>query len=91
MDVLTYFVVVCPTGDNPTREAVFLANPWDCSSYYECSNGSPYLMHCPAGLFFDIELTTCNYEDQVRCGWRSKTIDVEPKVAEAADNVVDSE
>jgi len=48
-------------------------------------------MHCPAGLFFDTELTTCNYEAQVNCGSRSKTIDVEPKVPIALYDGVDSE
>lgn len=56
--------IVCP--DDP--EDQYLPNPTDCSSFFQCSNGLPYLQPCPRGLVFDRNLKVCNYpEDAPAC------------------------
>jgi len=47
------------------------ANPYDCKSFYQCSNGVPYLHRCPSILVFNPNLNVCdwpsNYQCQPRC------------------------
>lgn len=34
---------------------------YDCSSYFECTHGFPYVEHCPPGLLFNRNLSVCDY------------------------------
>ncbi|KAJ8925723.1 hypothetical protein NQ315_009571 [Exocentrus adspersus] len=55
----------CPAKDR--RSPVFFAHEVSCTRYYECSNGIPYLMRCPAGLHFNQKLRTCDYPNHAGC------------------------
>ena len=61
----TILDVVCP--DSEDGFAVFVPHPTDCSLYYMCVGGSPILMPCPPGLYFDPSLNVCNYPEYVDC------------------------
>ncbi|KAI9563420.1 hypothetical protein GHT06_010883 [Daphnia sinensis] len=41
------------------------ANPADCTTFYMCSNGTPYLFNCPGGLVFNPQLQNCDYRQNV--------------------------
>jgi len=41
------------TCTKPSDEPEYYPNPTDPSSFYQCSNGVPYLQPCPAGLVFN--------------------------------------
>ncbi|RJQ71964.1 hypothetical protein D5S17_26650 [Pseudonocardiaceae bacterium YIM PH 21723] len=43
----------------------YYADPDDATLFWECSNGIAYRFDCPAGLFWDTTLLTCNYPEQV--------------------------
>ncbi|KAF7271211.1 hypothetical protein GWI33_015893 [Rhynchophorus ferrugineus] len=60
-------------GDCPDHEdgaPTYLADPNDCSAFYECSNGEKILFHCAAGTLFDDVDFICKFEKQVSCGTR---------------------
>merc|ERR1711953_461766 len=57
--------VVCHESEN--GYAVFEPHPDDCSLYYECVDLTPVLMSCPAGLYFDSRINTCNWPENVDC------------------------
>ncbi|CAG8547575.1 404_t:CDS:2, partial [Scutellospora calospora] len=44
------------------------ANPDDCSSYIQCSNGYPYVMPCPDGLQWSTEKLRCEWPENSDCG-----------------------
>ncbi|GMT04699.1 hypothetical protein PENTCL1PPCAC_26873, partial [Pristionchus entomophagus] len=53
--------------------------------FYSCLNGAAYKMACPTGLFYDLELESCQYKDTVpNCGGRR------PDVAATPSPVLDS-
>ena len=54
--------VVCKPGGD-----IYLANPGDCGSFYQCSNGVPVLQPCPAGLVFNPNLNVCDYPSNYTC------------------------
>ena len=49
----------CPevNGD----DATLLPNPDDCSTFYECDEGKPFLLECSPGLEYNPELRVCDY------------------------------
>ncbi|XP_003702718.2 peritrophin-1 [Megachile rotundata] len=57
--------IECP----PQNEAdvTLLQNPDDCSSFYLCNDGIPYLMLCPEGLHFNPRLRVCDLPANARC------------------------
>merc|ERR1712110_367384 len=59
------FDVVCHESED--GYAVFVPHPFDCSLYYECVDLTPVLMSCPAGLYFDSRVNTCNWPENVDC------------------------
>ncbi|KAF2353390.1 Chitin binding domain [Trinorchestia longiramus] len=50
----------------PSNEAVY-PNPRDCNSYFQCSNGDPYLFYCYFGLYFNPETGKCDFPSNVDC------------------------
>ena len=42
-------------------------NPFDCGSFYFCSNGDAYLFHCPSILHFSIVTNRCEYPEEAGC------------------------
>lgn len=55
----------CPAVDGPFP--VFIPSP-DCTKYYMCGNGIPYLMTCPDNLHFNPKLNVCDWPDHAGCG-----------------------
>ncbi|XP_042240874.1 cell wall protein SED1-like [Homarus americanus] len=55
----------CPVPQS--KNATLLPNPDDCATYYACSWGVAYLMHCPGELLFDINLHVCTWSWQAHC------------------------
>lgn len=53
--------VVCTPG------VEFLEDPRNCGRFYQCSNGIPYRMDCPAGLYFNIVDKVCDWPANVNC------------------------
>ncbi|CAH1280472.1 unnamed protein product [Diabrotica balteata] len=52
-----------------TKDNTFFPNIYDCSKYYECSNGIPVPMSCPAGEMWNIKLNTCDWAANVDCSY----------------------
>ena len=48
--------VECPPGDD-----VLIADPDDCTKFYECCNGIPIPMSCPENMCFNSDLSVCDY------------------------------
>jgi len=48
-------------------EDEYLANPRDCGSYYQCSNGEAVLRPCSPDLVFDPELEVCVFPEDYEC------------------------
>merc|ERR1712114_130741 len=59
--------MVCPQYtalDHPK----FYPNPEDCGSYYMCNTaGTPVLMPCPAGLYWNPNHNVCDWPANVEC------------------------
>lgn len=56
----------CPTTD-PKDKTIHLLYKGDCAKFCACSNGTPILMNCPAGLHFDIVKGVCNWPWLAKC------------------------
>ncbi|KAJ8942588.1 hypothetical protein NQ318_006218 [Aromia moschata] len=56
--ILVETEVSCP--DEDPDEAEILADPTNCTRFYICDNGSPYLHNCSGGLFFNSQLNVCD-------------------------------
>ncbi|XP_022243409.1 probable chitinase 10 [Limulus polyphemus] len=61
-------------GVIPAYRAVFICPkdglyPYqsDCSKFYHCAAGFPYLKSCPAGLFFNALVNACDWPENVEC------------------------
>lgn len=50
---------VCP------EDYGFYPNPENCTTFYQCTGGKPYLKSCPDGLYFNPETIYCDYLDNV--------------------------
>ncbi|XP_043480595.1 uncharacterized protein LOC122510193 [Leptopilina heterotoma] len=55
----------CPLTD-PIDHTVLL-NHWDCDKYCACNHGRPIVNICPAGLFFNSKLQTCDFPESADC------------------------
>ncbi|XP_056641952.1 probable chitinase 10 [Diorhabda sublineata] len=50
-----------------TYEHQYFPYPYDCSKYYECSNGKAMLMDCPPGEVWNNEVQTCDWPYNTDC------------------------
>ncbi|KAL3213280.1 hypothetical protein MRX96_035518 [Rhipicephalus microplus] len=48
--------VACPSMDDKETDATLLPNPYNCSTFYLCSQGAPQLIECPHALKFNNNL-----------------------------------
>nr|CAB3220098.1 L-rhamnose-binding lectin SML [Phallusia mammillata] len=55
----------CTGDDGEMLSTGPMANPDDCSKFYQCSNGYLYNMDCPSGLVFNPENGACDYLENV--------------------------
>merc|ERR1712136_293228 len=53
----------CPDVYDGTE--VYLRSKSNCEEYFQCVHGSPVLMQCPDGLYWDQSKEICNWPDQV--------------------------
>ncbi|RIB00646.1 Carbohydrate-Binding Module Family 14 protein [Gigaspora rosea] len=44
------------------------ANPYDCTTFYQCSNGVAYLFDCPDDLQWSSKLQRCEWPANSDCG-----------------------
>ena len=51
----------------PWDEPEYHADPYDCNSFYQCSNGVPYHHQCPANLVFNTNLNVCDWPWSFEC------------------------
>ncbi|CAG9834944.1 unnamed protein product [Diabrotica balteata] len=56
--------VECPKVDGP--DSVYFPHE-DCSKFYQCSNGVPYVHNCSSGLHFNSKLNVCDYPFAAGC------------------------
>ncbi|XP_050505102.1 probable chitinase 10 isoform X6 [Diabrotica virgifera virgifera] len=45
----------------------YIPDPYNCSMYYECSNGVPVSMSCPGGEYWNPDEETCDWPFNVDC------------------------
>ncbi|XP_017761872.1 PREDICTED: peritrophin-1-like [Eufriesea mexicana] len=55
----------CPEENG--EDVVLLPNPHNCSTYYSCNGGIPFLMQCNEGLLYNEDLRVCDYPENVKC------------------------
>lgn len=41
--------------------------PGTCDSFINCDNGSPTVMHCSSGKYFDTNAQVCRHQNEVKC------------------------
>jgi hypothetical protein len=59
------------------QNLTLISNPDNCSSYYECDNGVPVLMDCPATLYFCTEENACTWIWEPNCTFNCLILDKE--------------
>jgi valyl-tRNA synthetase len=82
-----------------TENVTFIPNPNNCSEFFECDNGVPVLMSCPAGLYFCSKKEICDWIWDPECKYdchnvKSKTVIAEEKfdaIYERADDTAIAE
>lgn len=57
----------CPLEDDIHDNVTLLSNPFNCSTFFACAQGTPVEMACPAGLEFNDELKVCDYPEKAGC------------------------
>jgi len=55
----------CPP--QTTNETFYFPNPYNCSTYYQCSNGAAIEQLCPPGLHFSLVTSTCVFPLDANC------------------------
>lgn len=57
----------CPPVDDVHDAVTILPNPFNCSTFYICAQGTPLLFVCPGNLQFNYELQVCDYPERANC------------------------
>jgi hypothetical protein len=63
----------CPEGPVPQCPFpdplfdVFFPHPNDCQWFFHCINGVAYCRECPADLYWNVALDTCDYRENTGC------------------------
>merc|ERR1711915_892405 len=74
--------VSCPADIND----FIISNPDDCSQFFKCSWGTPYLYQCPDGLLFNPDLDVCDWPGNVDCDGSSSSESSESSSEEGEDD-----
>ena len=61
VDTTTQKTYDCSSGDGK------YPSPYDCAEFYECFSGIAHIFHCPANLWYDPKVETCNWQNMVDC------------------------
>lgn len=65
--VVTQETFTCPTENAENNPHGHYANPNDCSTFWQCSNGHPYLMPCAEGTYFSSVTLNCEWREDSDC------------------------
>ncbi|OXA47705.1 putative endochitinase [Folsomia candida] len=69
--ITCYFVcissMVTKTDLSCTRHGHVSANPSNCSSFYQCDNGTIWIIACQKGLYFNPRSSMCDKPRNVDC------------------------
>ncbi|XP_065285714.1 uncharacterized protein [Dermacentor albipictus] len=57
----------CPVVDDKGANATYLPNPYNCTTYYVCSQGIPILKACNHNLRFNRALNVCDHAWNTPC------------------------
>ena len=55
-------------------DGTFLPDPADCSRFFICDAGRPWMKQCPTPLYFDPMINVCNWPELVNCNVHNVTI-----------------
>ncbi|KAJ8954027.1 hypothetical protein NQ318_004320 [Aromia moschata] len=75
---------LCPY---PSDNITFFPYPGNCSQYWECYEGTKFLMNCSAELYWDNVLQTCNRESEVNCTDVLEAFTPDPLCPYPSDNI----
>ncbi|GFG36083.1 hypothetical protein Cfor_03658 [Coptotermes formosanus] len=70
---------VCP--EQADKNLTLIANPNNCSAYYECDNGLPVPMGCPDDLQFCSEKQICTWALDADCSFKCTVVKKEAPLA----------
>lgn len=64
----TTTTVTTTTESSDCMESEITRDPNNCSAFFMCSNGKRYRVECPNNLYFDLDISSCNWPWLVDCG-----------------------
>lgn len=56
----------CPPTEDP-QHPTHIAHPTDCTKFYKCLGGFPYVQDCPIGLQWNAAMMYCDYPENAQC------------------------
>ncbi|XP_003739452.1 chondroitin proteoglycan 2 [Galendromus occidentalis] len=57
----------CPVRDDAKGNATIVPDPFNCTTFYICSNGVSHHIQCPDNLQFNTNLRVCDWPEEVQC------------------------
>lgn len=57
-----------PSNVNCWLGVEYIPHSTDCTQFYHCANGKPFLKTCSFGLYFNPKLNVCDWPYNVDCG-----------------------
>ncbi|XP_022245745.1 uncharacterized protein LOC106462710 isoform X2 [Limulus polyphemus] len=63
----------------------------DCSGFYYCINGEPFVHNCPDDLLFDDQRKRCEFPKSVVCSGKYTEVIPVDKTREQEDNIIESD
>ncbi|CAK1580894.1 unnamed protein product [Parnassius mnemosyne] len=81
----------CPKEQETNWQIELLLKHEDCDKFYKCTLGQPIEMRCPGGLYFNTEISQCDWKDNVDCSGRNMSDDNNLKPEESDELGTDDE
>jgi len=63
-----------PTVECPPSQSWRIPDPYDCSVYHDCYHGTDLVSYCPAQLFYNPKIQTCDYAQNVQCNSKRNSL-----------------
>ncbi|GIY30336.1 protein obstructor-E [Caerostris darwini] len=60
------FAAYVPTKQCPKPSGIF-PNRFNCTTFYQCTDGVHHLQECPGGLHYDRKRVRCNFPKKAKC------------------------
>ncbi|CAG4943353.1 unnamed protein product [Parnassius apollo] len=73
--VIGYAANQCHKEQETNWQIELLLKHEDCDKFYKCTLGQPIEMHCPDGLYFNPEISQCDWKDNVDCSEKNMSHD----------------